>query len=64
MEAAKITAEHIGMNTVETKALVDRYVGYGRPLTSPYAKRVPPLMYYINKFSRDHTPEKYKILQA
>ena len=63
-EAAKVTAERIGMNAEETQALVDRYVGYGRPLTGPDVKRVPPLMYGINKFSRDHTPEKYKILQA
>ena len=58
-EAAKVTAERLKMNAEETQALVDRYLSYGRPLPDPDAKPIPPLLYGINKFSRDHTPEKY-----
>ena len=58
-EAAKVTAERLKMNAEETQALVDRYLSYGRPLPGPDAKPIPPLLYGINKFSRDHTPEKY-----
>ena len=63
-EAAKVTAERLRLNAEETQALVNRYLGYGRPLTGDHVKPIPPLMYGINKFSRDHTPEKYKIVKA
>lgn len=62
--AAKVTAKRLRMNTEETQDLVDRYLGYGRPLVGEHVKPVPPLLYGINKFSRDHTPEKYEILKA
>lgn len=62
--AAKATAKRLRMNAEETEALVDRYLGYGRPLTGPDVKPIPPLLYGINKFSRDHTPAKYEILKA
>ncbi len=58
-EAATVTAARLGMSETETLDLVDRYVGMGRPLAGKGAKPVPPLLYMINRFSRDHTPEKY-----
>lgn len=63
-QAAEVTAKRLKMNAEETKALVDRYLSYGRPLNGPDARPVPPLLYGINRFSRDHTPEKYELLKA
>ncbi len=58
-EAATVTAERLAMSGSEKQDLVDRYIGMGRPLTGAGVKPVPPLLYIINKFSRDHTAEKY-----
>ena len=58
--AAKATAKRLHLNAAETDALVDRYVGYLRELSGPGAKPVPPLIYAINKNSRDHTSEVYR----
>ena len=58
-EAATVTAARLGMSETETRSLVERYIGMGRPLAGPGVKPVPPLLYMINRFSRDHTTEKY-----
>ena len=58
-EAATETARRLGMSDSEKQDLVDHYIGMGRPLTGDGVKPVPPLLYIINKFSRDHTAEKY-----
>ncbi len=63
-EAARVAARHQGFDTDQTQALVQEYLGYGVPLSGPDAKPVPPLLYGINKFSRDHTAEKYRIIAA
>ncbi len=58
-QAATVTAQRMGMTRAETDELVQYYIGLGRPLSGEGVKPVPPLLYIINKFSRDHTPEKY-----
>ncbi|MBM3487031.1 MAG: hypothetical protein FJX67_10435 [Alphaproteobacteria bacterium] len=62
--AARATAARLRLTERDTEALVARYIGYGRPLEGPGVKPIPPLLYCINKFSRDHTPEKYAIMAA
>lgn len=64
IEAAQVAARHQNFNKEETDALVKEYLDYGVPLQGPGVKPVPPLLYGINKFSRDHTPEKYVQIAA
>lgn len=59
-EAAKVSAERLKMNSEETAALVQRFVGYTRELSGPGVKPVPPLWFCISKDSRDHSPEVYR----
>lgn len=59
-EAAKVSAQRLGMNRDETEALIDRYVGYPRELSGPDARPLPPFLFVITKDSRDHSPEVYK----
>ena len=63
-EAARVAAGFQNFNKEETAALVDEYLGYGLPLSGPDVPPVPPLLYGINKFSRDHTPEAYQVIGA
>ena len=58
-EAAAVTARRMGLSESGERDLIDYYIGMGRPLTGEGVKPVPPLLYIINKFSRDHTPENY-----
>jgi hypothetical protein len=60
VEAAKVTAERLGLNRKETQALVDRYVGLTQELTGPSVKPVPPIMFQITAFSRDHSRDVYE----
>jgi hypothetical protein len=41
---------------------VQEYLDYGVPLTGPKTKPVPPILHAINAFSRDHTPENYRVI--
>ncbi len=58
-EAASVTADRLGLPETQKQQLIDHYVGMGRPLSGEGVKPVPPLLYIINRYSRDHTPEKY-----
>ncbi|MDH3545459.1 MAG: hypothetical protein OEN22_00060 [Gammaproteobacteria bacterium] len=58
--AAKATAGRMGFDQEETDALVDRYLGYLRGVTSVEVKPVPPIILIITNNSRDHLPEFYR----
>lgn len=57
--AAKAVASRLNYDASRTRALVDRYVGYPKPLTGPGVKPMPPILYIICAFSREHTPDNY-----
>ncbi|NCF51367.1 hypothetical protein GWP57_07135 [Gammaproteobacteria bacterium] len=59
-EAAKVTASRLDMNAQETQDLIDHYVGLTRELSGPGVKPVPPVMFQISAFSRDHSREVYE----
>ncbi len=61
-EAAQVAAKRQGLNAEETRALVDEYLSYGLPLSGPNVKKIPPILHGINAFSRDHTPENYRLI--
>jgi hypothetical protein len=58
-EAARVSAARLKMNSEETEALAQRFVGYTRELSGPNVKPVPPFLFGISKDSRDHTAEVY-----
>ena len=58
--AARVSARRLALNRTDTKALVDRFVGYTRPLVGEGVKPVPPFLFGISKDSRDHSPEVYR----
>ena len=58
--AAEATASRLRLGRAATRELVARYVGMGRELTGPGVKPVPPLLFGITAYSRDHTAEKYR----
>jgi hypothetical protein len=58
--AARTTAEAMGLDAQATAVLVQRYLGYGRPLAGPDAPPLPPIIYIVCALSRDHTPERYR----
>lgn len=58
--AARASAERLKMNSEETGALVQRYLGYTRELSGRGVKPVPPVWFCISKDSRDHSPEVYR----
>ena len=57
--AAEATARRLKLPDTATAALVERYLGYAKPLSGPGTKPVPPLLYIICDYSRDHTKENY-----
>ncbi len=59
-DAARVTAERLKLGPQQTQSLVDQYIGYTRELSGPGVKPVPPLLFAITAFSRDHTPERYR----
>ena len=61
-EAAKVSAARLKMTNDETETLVERFVGYTRPLSGQNVKPVPPFLFEISKDSRDHSPEVYNEL--
>ena len=60
VEAARVTAARLGLDERETQTLIDRYTGLTRELTGPGVKPVPPIMFQITAFSRDHSREVYE----
>ena len=62
IEAAQVAAKRQGFNAEQTQALVDEYMSYGIPLSGPGVKKIPPILHGINAFSRDHTPENYRLI--
>ena len=61
-EAATVAAKFQNLGREATAALVQEYLDYGVPLAGPDVKPVPPILHAINQFSRDHTPENYRII--
>lgn len=58
--AAGVTAARLGLDRRDTQALVDRYTGMTRELSGPGVKPVPPILFQITAFSRDHSREVYE----
>jgi hypothetical protein len=58
-QGALATAKRLGMSQAATDELVDKFTGYPFPLQGEGLRPVPPLLYLINKYSRDHTYEVY-----
>ncbi len=58
--AAKVTAERLGLGKNETEDLVRHYIGFTHELRGPDVKPVPPVMFQISAFSRDHSREVYE----
>lgn len=57
--AANAVADDLGYPDDERRALVERYLGYTKPLPAPGHPPVPPLIYIINEGSRDHRLDNY-----
>ena len=60
MEAARVTANRLGLGEEETQEMIDHYVGLKRELKGRGVKPVPPVMFQITAFSRDHSREVYE----
>ncbi|MDX1499583.1 MAG: hypothetical protein R3176_06785 [Woeseiaceae bacterium] len=60
--AARVTAKRLGYDEEETQALVEHYVGLTQELSGPGVKPVPPVMFQISAFSRDHSKEVYEAI--
>ena len=58
--AATATAKRLKYDADETNALIDHYVGLTRELSGPGVKPVPPVMFQISAFSRDHSRAVYE----
>jgi len=58
--AAKATAKRLQYDADETAALIDHYLGLTRELSGPGVKPVPPVMFQISAFSRDHSRAVYE----
>ncbi|MDE0059431.1 MAG: hypothetical protein OXP07_15020 [Defluviicoccus sp.] len=58
--AAEATAARLRLCPAAARELTQRYVGMGRELSGPGARPVPPLLFGITAYSRDHTAEKYR----
>jgi len=58
--AAKVTASRLDFDAQKTQELIDHYVGFTRELRGPGVKPVPPVMFQISAFSRDHSREVYE----
>lgn len=58
--AARASARRLGMSRAETRALVERYLDYGRYREGPDARAVPPLLYVNSRYSRDNSEEVFR----
>ena len=59
-ESARAAARRLGLGPAETDALIARYRGYGRELSGPGTKPVPPLLFGLSGSSRDHRVDSYE----
>lgn len=59
LAAAQVSANRLNLSEEESELLKQRFIGYTRELRGPNVKPVPPTLFSIAKFSRDHTPEIY-----
>lgn len=59
-EAAQVTAKRLELNERDTNALITHYVGLTRELKGKGVKPVPPVMFQISAYSRDHSREVYE----
>lgn len=55
--AARATARRLGLSRGDTRALVARYLGYGRYMEGP---PVPPALFVNSRYSRDNTEEAFR----
>ncbi len=58
-EAAQATAQRLALGSEETEKLVGQYLGYARELWGQGVTPVPPVLFSISKYSKDHTFEGY-----
>ncbi len=58
--AAKVTAERMGLGDEETQEMIDHYIGLKTELKGRGVKPVPPIMFQITAFSRDHSRDVYE----
>lgn len=61
-EAAHVAAKRQRFNAKQTNDLIEEYLSYGIPQAGSGARKIPPILHGINAFSRDHTPERYRLL--
>ena len=59
-EAARVTAERMKLGKEESQELIEHYVGLKRELKGRGIKPVPPIIFQITAFSRDHSREVYE----
>lgn len=59
-DAARVSAERLGMNEEETKALIERYWGYTYELSGDGVPPVPNTLFSIAKNSPDHSLKVYE----
>ncbi len=59
-KAARAAARRLKLSRAETTALVERYLNYGRYLTGPAARPVPPALFVNSCYSRDSSEEVFR----
>jgi hypothetical protein len=59
-EAARACALRLKLDRAGTQSLIDRYLGYGRELSGPNVKPLPPFLFAIAKDSRDNPAPAYE----
>jgi hypothetical protein len=59
-EAARVTAQRMQLGDEETQELIEHYVGLKQEMKGRNIKPVPPIMFQITAFSRDHSREVYE----
>lgn len=57
--AARVNAERLGLNKLQTQELIERFFGYCRYDESVGAKPVTPILYVNSAYSRDNSREAY-----
>lgn len=58
--AARTAAKRLRLGPAETRALVARYLDYGRYRVGPQARPVPPILFVNSRLSRDNSEEAYR----
>jgi len=58
--AARVAARRLKMGRAETRALVERYLDYGRYREGPGAQAVPPILFVNSRLSRDNSEEVFR----